>query len=289
MARVDGDWHVSARAAAPELRPYVAGYTGYRQTNGTPGQHRGLPSPYLTMIVALDDPLMMVAHPDPADPGGDFWTLIGGLHTRPALIGHPGRQAGVQIALRPLGARALFGLPAGELSHRDVPGDALLGPLAAELHERVHAATGWAQRFAAIDRVLCRRLRPDAVVRPEVTWAWAALGRSQGRVRIGDLAAAVGLSARHLDTVVRRETGLGPKAAARVFRFDRAKRLLYAEPRLTLAEAAARCGYFDQSHLAREFRELAGCPPSTWLAEERTDEFRNVQDEPEADLADLAV
>jgi len=40
-----------------------------------------------------------------------------------------------------------------------------------------------------------------------------------------------------------------------------------------LADLAADCGYFDQAHLAREFRALAGCPPSQWLAEE----FRNVQ------------
>jgi AraC-like DNA-binding protein len=48
-----------------------------------------------------------------------------------------------------------------------------------------------------------------------------------------------------------------------------------------LADLAADCGYFDQAHLAREFRALAGCPPSQWLAEEvsRTGnaEFRNVQ------------
>jgi AraC-like DNA-binding protein len=40
-----------------------------------------------------------------------------------------------------------------------------------------------------------------------------------------------------------------------------------------LADLAVTCGYFDQAHLAREFRALAGCPPSQWLAEE----FRNVQ------------
>jgi AraC-like DNA-binding protein len=40
-----------------------------------------------------------------------------------------------------------------------------------------------------------------------------------------------------------------------------------------LADLAVAGGYYDQAHLAREFRGLAGVPPSRWLAEE----FRNVQ------------
>jgi len=276
---MDGDWDVRTRAADPTLRPYVAGYIGYRQTGGTPGRHRGLPSPYLTMIVAIDDPLTMLTHPDPADPAGDFWTLVGGLHSRPALIGHPGRQAGVQIALRPLAARGLFGLPAGELSHRDVPGEALLGPLAAELHDRVHSAADWEQRFAAVDSVLLRVLRPERGVRSEIVHAWATLERSNGGIRIAELADEVGFSPRHLDTLLHRETGLGPKTAARVFRFDRATRLLAAGT--PIAAVAAACGYADQSHLTREFTALAGCSPGTWVAEE----FRIVQDDEADQLA----
>ena len=42
---------------------------------------------------------------------------------------------------------------------------------------------------------------------------------------------------------------------------------------LVIADLAADCGYYDQPHLAREFRALAGCTPASWLAEE----FRNVQ------------
>jgi AraC-like DNA-binding protein len=31
---------------------------------------------------------------------------------------------------------------------------------------------------------------------------------------------------------------------------------------------AAVCGYFDQAHLTHEWRALAGCPPTVWIAEE---------------------
>ena len=106
---------VTARPA-PALRPYVAQYSGYRQRGVAPAVHRGLPSPYLTVILSLDEPLTMRAHPDPDQPGGDYDTLVGGLHTRPAIITHEGRQSGVQLALHPFGARALFGLPATKSS-----------------------------------------------------------------------------------------------------------------------------------------------------------------------------
>jgi AraC-like DNA-binding protein len=281
------DEHLRGIPAEP-LRRYVAAYTGYRQRGVPPARHRGLPSPYLTLIFTLDEPLTIAAHPDPRQPPGEFGTLLGGLHSVPALITHAGAQSGIQVALRPLGARALLGLPAGELAELDVPAEAVLGGVCAELRDRVRAAAGWPERFAVLDEILLRRvaaagaLRPDAL-RPdaagaEVSWAWRQLLREGGALRVSELAAGTGWSGRHLTSRFRAEIGLTPKAAARVIRFDRARKLLVrnlteATPGYRLADLAADCGYFDQAHLAREFRVLAGCPPSQWLAEE----FRNVQ------------
>jgi len=287
------------------LRRYVAGYTGYRQRGLPPARHRGLPSPYLTLIFTLDEPLTIEAHPDRGQPPGEFGTLLGGLHSVPALITHAGAQSGIQVALRPLGARALLGLPAGELADLDVPAEAVLGGVCVELRDRIRLAAGWPERFAVLDEILLRRaaeadaLSPDALrsgalgpdaVSPEVSWAWRRLLRDGGALRVSVLAAGTGWSGRHLTSRFRAEIGLTPKAAARVIRFDRARKLLVrnlasttadagyrlAHHRLApyrLADLAADCGYFDQAHLAREFRALAGCPPSQWLAEE----FRNVQ------------
>jgi AraC-like DNA-binding protein len=110
----------------------------------------------------------------------------------------------------------------------------------------------------------------------EVAWAWRRLLRSGGTARVSELAAETGWSSRHLTSRFRAEIGLTPKAAARVVRFHRTRDLLVAHAAadgFRLADLAVTCGYFDQAHLAREFRALAGCPPSQWLAEE----FRNVQ------------
>ncbi len=273
---------------APALRQFIAGYQGYRYAGGPPAVHRGLPSPYLTLIFTLTEPLTVAAHADPRQPPGSFPTLLGGLHASPALITHDGRQSGIQLALRPAAARTLLGLPASELAWIDVDAAAVLGPAAAEIHDRIRAAGSWPDRFAAIDQVLLRRLAagpgsgpgpgpwPGSALGPEVGLAWRELLRSRGRVPVSRLAAAAGWSERHLRSRFLAETGLTPKAAARVIRFDRARRLMqrrWAGGELVLARLAADCGYYDQAHLAREFRALAGCAPSTWLAEE----FRNVQ------------
>jgi AraC-like DNA-binding protein len=269
------DQHCRRRPAGP-LRPFVAGYAGYRQRGVPPARHRGLPSPFLTLIVTLDEPLVLLAHPDPRQPPGTFGTLLGGLHSAPALITHDGAQSGIQVALRPLGARALLGLPAGELAGLDVPAEAVLGGVCAELRARTLAAPGWPERFAILDEILLRRLAATAATPPEVRFAWRQLLQTGGTARISDLAAETGWSGRYLTSRFRTEIGLTPKAAARVIRFDRARHLLLARAAdrgYRLADLAAACGYFDQAHLAREFRALAGCPPSQWI----TEEFRNIQ------------
>lgn len=265
------------RRPAPALRPLIAWYIGYRETGGAPGRHRGLPSPYLTLIITLDDPVVIAAHPDPRAHPARYDTLLGGLHTAPAIITHDGRQSGVQVALSPLGARAVFGLPAGELAGTDLDLVDLLGPFAGELRERVRAAGGWAGRFAMLDELLTRLVDGRTAVPDEVTRAWHRLHATGGAVRIAALADEVGWSRRYLSRRFGVEVGLSPKEAGRVVRFDRARRHLQqraaAGHRISLATVATTFGYYDQAHLTAEFGRLAGVPPNRWLAEE----FRNFQ------------
>lgn len=249
----------------PRLRPFVGEYSGYRIGGGAPGVHVGLPSRSLTFIVAFDDPVDVDGGLHQRD---RYWAMLAGLHARPVLIRHDGRQHGVQVSVTPAGAAALFGVAAGALSHQVAHLGAVAPDVADELVERLTAARSWRGRWAVLDAVLLARLRPDEAMAPELAHAWSAMVRGHGAIGVGDLAASVGWSRPHLSRRFTAAFGMPPKVLSRVVRFERAQRMLRLPTRPSLASVAAVCGYADQAHMNRDFHEFAGSSPTVWMADE---------------------
>ncbi|MGW9601313.1 helix-turn-helix domain-containing protein [Streptomyces albidoflavus] len=256
---------------APALRRYVDSYVGFDLRGLPAGVHCGPPGRALTVVISLsDDPLRVAAGVDDGSPVTRFSGVAGGLMCRSVAIHHDGRQRGVQVALTPLGARALYGMPAAELAHQLVPLDELLGALADELSDRLRAASTWAARFAVLDELLLRAVGRGAHaghehrVRPEVAEAWRRLVAARGGVQVGALAAELGWSRRYLTERFRGELGLSPKTFARVLRFAQAHELAAVADPLPWGEVAAVSGYADQAHLVRDWREFTGRSPTAW-------------------------
>ncbi|GEL18530.1 helix-turn-helix domain-containing protein [Pseudonocardia asaccharolytica] len=253
---------------SPALRDYVTGCIGYRIAPTEPATHQGVPSAHLTLLLCLDGTVELLRMPDPARSPGSFSAMVGGLHNAPAVIAQGPPQTGLQLRLTWRGARALLDAPAGLLAGDVVDLGALLGNRIGPLLDRLATAPSWAERFALLDATLTRlAMRRRREPPPEVGYAWDRLAAAGGMLRIEELAREVGWSRRHLADRFRREIGLAPKAAARVIRFERACDMLRAARRPALAAVASECGYVDQAHLARDFRDLAGITATAWLAE----------------------
>lgn len=250
------------------LRPFVAEYAGYRIEGYEPGIHAGLPSHYLTFIVSLGAPVELSEMPDPSQRPQAFGAFVGGLHSSPATVRHDGNQHGVQLRVTPLGARALFGMPAGELVSTVVDLGSVLGPRGEELTDRLRDVASWPARFAVLDDALLRWVCEPKPPQPEVAFTWRRLVDTGGALEVGTVAREVEWSRRHLSERFRLEYGLAPKVIAQVVRFERARRLLASRSRPSLAHVAAVCGYADQSHLTRDWRRFAGKSPTAWLTEE---------------------
>lgn len=255
------------RRPAPLLTPYVRRYEAYRLEGFPPGVHLGMPAPEITVVVGISRPVELSR--GEGRPPDRFDTLAGGLSTCPVPIVHDGNQHGIQLSLTPAGARTLLGVPAAALGSWVVDLEDLLGAIGRELSDGITTAPDWETRFELLDRILTRRLAsaPRPEPEPELTRAWHLLVCDPTRP-VQEVADDIGWSRRYLAKKAVAEFGLSPKDLARLSRFDRSRRLLRAQPHRRLADVAATCGFYDQAHLAREWRDLGGLPPSRWLAEE---------------------
>ncbi|HEY7481519.1 MAG TPA: helix-turn-helix domain-containing protein [Gemmatimonadales bacterium] len=87
--------------------------------------------------------------------------------------------------------------------------------------------------------------------------------------RPGRIAAAVGMSHRQLNRLFQERIGFGPKSLVRLGRFQRVLRELEGPGRRSIAGVALQAGYYDQAHLARDFRLFAGVGAARYLRETR--------------------
>ncbi|WP_338783876.1 DUF6597 domain-containing transcriptional factor [Streptomyces sp. DG1A-41] len=171
--------------------------------------------------------------------------------------GETGTWAGVRFY--PGTAPALLGVPAHELRDRRVElTDLWPASEVRRLAARVNAAPDPA---SGLEDLALRQAAgtdpPDPLLRQVVT----ALDAGRPVAAIAD---ELGLGARQLHRRSLTAFGYGPKVLARILRLRRA--LALARGGVPFGETAARAGYADQAHLAREVRELAGLPLGELLA-----------------------
>jgi AraC-like DNA-binding protein len=118
------------------------------------------------------------------------------------------------------------------------------------------------RRNSGLADLLLARLEPRREPDLRVREAVRLIQASRGRVTVRWLAGRLDLSVSQLERSFTRHVGLGPKLLARQARVCALAAEAMRQARPGWALLAAKYGYADQAHLARDFRELTGLTPS---------------------------
>ncbi|SCF42301.1 helix-turn-helix domain-containing protein [Micromonospora mirobrigensis] len=261
---------------APRLRPFVDRYLGYREAAPVPLVRTEVAGAFVVLVIGWGAPLDVVDG-RAADRGAyGVASFLAGPFDGYCTTSTVGVGAGVQLLLEPLTARRLLGFPLGEVANRAVPLEQLPDRWLDRLRQRLAEERRWPGRFALLDAALTSRLVETAGTDPRLRRAWQRLAHGGAGVAVATVADELGWSRRHLAVRFHREFGLPPRTVVRLARFHRAYAVLAAGPAGGSgptpvvpatgpaggwADLAARFGYYDQSHLIREFREFAGATP----------------------------
>jgi AraC-like DNA-binding protein len=155
------------------------------------------------------------------------------------------------LRFAPGDAPRLLGAPAYEFSDQRVPLDQIWEPARVRrVTELVAASSAPGVGLEAV----ARQFRPDPDADALLVEQIVALARRG--CNSSAIADRVGFSTRQLQRRSTAAFGYGAKTLGRILRLRRALALVQAGVRT--ADSAARAGYADQSHLARDVRDLTG-------------------------------
>ncbi|HJZ76611.1 MAG TPA: AraC family transcriptional regulator [Vicinamibacterales bacterium] len=243
------------RSAVPSLARVVdAIWIAQRPRDG--GEPRVMvPDAHADLILRLDAP------------GYPTRFELNGPPTRPFVNGEYGPRFIVAVRFRPGRAFPCFGVAMSELQNQRVSLCDLWPEEVAKLLDCVSTSTSLENTATLLESFLVERLGRSLSSEPSrgLARAMVALSADGRSARVREIAAALGISERHLRRKFEVVVGTSPKTFARIQRFRKALTILEKAPTPPhWASIASLCGYFDQAHLIHDFKRMTSVTPQQW-------------------------
>ena len=191
--------------------------------------------------------------------------IVSGAHGHSFVPDSTGVTCIIGVHFKPGGAFPFLGLPASDLADTHIDLDTIWGPSAGRLRERLCEARTSVERFQLLHEALLTRLCYGVEQHYAVSTALEFFRQNGAGPQVRETAKYLGLSQRRFIQVFKAEVGLTPKLFSRIQRFQQIRSFIQHAPTPNWAGLAVDRGYFDQSHLIREFVEFSGFSPTDYL------------------------
>ncbi|WP_461055296.1 helix-turn-helix domain-containing protein [Spirosoma arcticum] len=168
----------------------------------------------------------------------------------------------------PGGLHRLLGIPMYELLDQALDASLLWNAQIRQVDQQLRETTNYNQMQQIVEAFLVRRLQQKQVEKHPIDATFQMLEDPTRPVSLDYLASQACLSPRQFERKFYERLGLGLKTFTRQVRFSKAVRLKEQHPDMDWLEVALCCGYYDLSHMRRDFTEFADATPTLLLQQE---------------------
>lgn len=189
--------------------------------------------------------------------------VVSGTYSQAFICNGLQHEAIMGVHFKAGGVFPFLNIEASELANAHANLDDLWGSSGLELRERLCTAATSQQRFRIIENALTSRLH-NTTDRLQMKFALKMFATGGGGALVRAVTRELGFSPRRFIQVFSSQVGLKPKIFCRILRFQRARVLAEELDMPDWAELAVACGYFDQSHMIKDFKEFSGSTPKIY-------------------------
>lgn len=177
-----------------------------------------------------------------------------------------GRVEMITVVFQPYSAKLFLQTPGYKFHGQNIATDEVEDTELSDLSKRVMETADNAACIALIERFLLRRLYSFADYNIKRMSAVFQTIDDATTVSISQLSDIACLSSKQFGRVFADYVGATPKEFIRIVRMQRALSMLQKDATLSFAQVAYSCGFFDQSHMIKEFKIFSGYTPVEYLS-----------------------
>jgi AraC-like DNA-binding protein len=200
--------------------------------------------------------------------------VVSGTYAQSFICDAVQHEAIMGVHFKAAGAFPFLKTAASELTNTHANLDELWGKPALELRELLCTAATPQQRFRIMESALRTRLHYDSKDQLHTKMALKMFAPGGTGALVQAVSRELGFSQRRFIEMFSAHVGLTPKVFCRIRRFQRARILAEKREAPDWAELAVACGYFDQSHLIKDFKEFSGSTPNLYSAQQQSGDAR---------------
>jgi AraC-like DNA-binding protein len=247
---------------AQPLADYIDHIWWWKGVDSLHNRESVLPDGSMELIIDLDDsPKHIFSDGDAPPVQSCRQTWLSGIQPSALIIGAAKGGEMIGAHFKPGGAYPFFEMPMEELAAQVIPVDLLWGIDILALRDRLLNTRSGPEKLNVFGEYLLRRFSGNDV-RDRLIAIALRYPVMSGEFRATDLAKWLGMSQRRMLRRFQRQVGLTPKLVHRITRFQQVISTSMASRQNSWGALAADCGYYDQSHLIRDFRQFAGMTPT---------------------------
>ncbi|MCD8080194.1 MAG: helix-turn-helix transcriptional regulator [Bacteroides sp.] len=193
-------------------------------------------------------------------------SLLSG-HTTDYVDLHGNEQVRIlSVVFQPWGARAFFRFPLDEVAGQHATAEDLSDTQFRELEKRVIGQPDEKACIRLIEEFLTQRFQLERAYNYQrMTEAIRLIDRTGGEISLTALSDVTCLSQKQFQRVFTDHIGIRPKEFLRIVRFQYTLSRMKVPMNKDFTRLACECGYYDQSHLIREFRQFSGYTPKEYI------------------------
>ena len=194
--------------------------------------------------------------------------LVGLLTRHNGLVNFTGKYHTFLIQFKANGFNKIFRMPMYEFTDRIFTAEEVFGKQTNELHEQLLNAANIQQMACFADNFLLSFLnkqKKTAILHDAITAISKELYNTATVLSIAQYAYKANMSIRNFERRFTEQAGVSPKFYTKLMRFNEAVKIKSAQPKKNWTSIAYDCGYFDQMHLIKDFKQFSNESPSSFF------------------------